>query len=241
MLSQTFPFLSTNGVPSGRTSSFTATLIVPATGVCIRNVSRTTESRYDRELSSSMVGLSDWIVKSSSRSLDWTSEWIERAYNAHAVALLSWRLRSRNHTRERTEYTWWFRGQRRGTCWPLEYVQFGPLCGRQRDLRARTSRSFILWLSGISVDRLALSNNDNKSLFFNFLSFSPLASANAALPSFNNWLPIRSMISRIFFIAPSLAIGWKIEYINVVVLRRVKAHSQQRSQKFRVYFAMWAL
>jgi len=59
MLSQIFPFLSTNGVPSGTTSSFTATFIVPATGVCIRNVSRTTESRYDRELSSSMVGLSE--------------------------------------------------------------------------------------------------------------------------------------------------------------------------------------
>jgi len=40
-------------------------------------------------LSSSMVGLSDWIVKSSSRNLVWISEWIEREYNAQVVALLS--------------------------------------------------------------------------------------------------------------------------------------------------------
>ena len=92
MLLWTLPFLSTNGVPSGTISSFTATLIVAGTGACIRNVSRITESRYGREFTSSMVGLSDWIVKSSSRNLVWTSGWIERAYSAHVVALLSWHL-----------------------------------------------------------------------------------------------------------------------------------------------------
>lgn len=123
--------MSVYGVDSGRMSSLTATRKVEVTGGCKRSVSRTTESRYGRALSSSMEGLSLETVCNSDRSFFWTSGQPQRAYRAQVVAVLvvSWPATRNVGTSEKQ------RGQRE------TYVRDGVRTGQNLFVR----HSLVFW------------------------------------------------------------------------------------------------
>ena len=203
------------GSPRGKILSWVATRIVEGTGAWIRRVSRTTASRYGRALSSSMVGLSVPTVRSSFRSLVCASTFWVNAKSAQVVAELFECI-----IRLIYIYKFWFK--------PCGFVSCNQKC---RDLyhkrshsvietgdlefrgysRARTSSSVIRWFGGKSVDILALSNSDKRSLpghdDFSSFSFPPPSAKIAALLSRKSCFPMRFIVRDASFTWPSRLSG----------------------------------